>query len=311
MTNKDYYKILGVSENASSAEIKKAYRELAKKYHPDAHPNDKKAEERFKEISEAHGVLGDSKKRKQYDQMRKMGVFNGGRDYSNINFEDLSSMFGNARARGHSKGGFSFDNFGFGDIFSQIFSGGGGTAGRGFSNAPAKGRDISAEITVPFEMALNGGKQIVTLSQGGKLKKLSVKIPAGIDDGKKIKLKGQGEPGIYGGPAGDILLTIKTGKHPLFERKGLDIHSTISINMVQAALGSKVRVQTFNKGTVELKIPAGTQNDKLFKLKGLGADVGGKKGDHYVKVKVVIPSHLSAKAKELLKQFANEMKLEH
>ncbi|NIA29531.1 MAG: DnaJ domain-containing protein [Actinobacteria bacterium] len=309
MTNKDYYKILGVSENASSADIKKAYRELAKKYHPDTHPNDKKAEERFKEISEAHGVLGDSKKRKQYDQMRKMGVFKGGRDYSNINFEDLSSMFGNARARGHSKGGFSFDSFG--DIFSQIFSGGRDAAGHGFSNVPAKGRDISAEITIPFEVALNGGKQIVTLSQGGKLKKLSVKIPAGIDDGKKIKLKGQGEPGIYGGPAGDILLTIKTGKHPLFERKGLDIHSTISINMVQAALGSQVRVQTFNKGTVELKIPAGTQNDKLFKLKGLGANVSDKKGDHYVKIRVAIPNHLSAKAKELLKKFADEMKLDY
>ena len=304
---KDYYKILGVSENASSAEIKKAYRELAKKYHPDTHPNDKKAEERFKEISEAHGVLGNSKKRKQYEQMRKMGVFGGGRDYSNVNFEDLSSMFGNARARTHSKGGFSFDSFG--DIFSQMFSG--GAAGHGFSNAQAKGRDIRAEITVPFEVALNGGKQIVMPSQGGKLKKLSVKIPAGIDDGKKIKLKRQGEPSIYGGPAGDILLTIKTAKHPLFERKGLDIHSSISINIVQAALGSKVRVQTFNKGTVELKIPAGTQNDKLFKLKGLGANVGDKKGDHFIKVQVVILNHLSAKAKELLKQFADEMKLEY
>ena len=311
MENKDYYKILGVSENATIDEIKKAYRELAKKYHPDRHKGDKKAEERFKEISEAHAVLSDPKKRQQYDQMRKFGAqFGGGSGSYDFNFEDLSSMF-SGRGRSRSKGGFSFESFGFGDLFSQIFGGGSQTSARGFSQTPIRGSDIMAEIMVPFDVAARGGEQVVTINRGGRTQKLSVKIPPASDEGKKIRLRGQGEPGVAGGPPGDLLLTIHVAKHPIFERKGLDIYSTVGINFAQAALGSKVRVQTFDKGTVELKIPAGTQNGKLLKLKGLGLSARGKTGDHYVKIQVMVPEYLSSRAKELLKEFAKEAGMDY
>ncbi len=370
MSKNDYYEILGVGENASTDQIKKAYRNLAKKYHPDANPNDKTAEERFKQISEASAVLSDPKKRAQYDRMRKLGAFDqrGFSGSGGVNFDDLSSIFGSFQGRRGSKGEFSAEGFGFDDLFSQFF--GSSDVGARSKRSPAKGKDLHAEVYVPFDIAMNGGKQTVTVqrrekcsncngtgAESGKLHvctncsgtgsvsvglgafavkrtcpqclgkgktakaacnicrgegsitkahKLSVTIPAGVEDGKKIRLKGQGEPALDGGVAGDLILTIREEKHPMFERKGADIHSNVTINFAQAVLGSKVRIATIEGGQVELKIPAGTPNDKIFKLKGLGAKVNNVSGDHYVKVNIEIPTNLSESGKAILKKFADE-----
>ncbi len=301
MANKDYYNILGVSETASDQEIKKAYRELAKKYHPDKHKGDAKAEERFKEISEAYGVLNNPQKRAQYDQMRKYGAFggdfSGGGGYQNVNFEDLSSMFGGG-ARGKRGAGFG----GIGDIFSDLFGGGGG-----YSARSQKGGDVTADLTIAFDVAISGGKQTIRVNS----KRLVVNIPAGVEDGKKIRLTGQGQPGHAGGPPGDLIVTIHVAPHPVFSRKGADIYSTININMVQAALGDKVRVLTYNKGSVDIKIPPGTQSGKKLKLKGMGVHINNQQGDHYVEIHVTIPESLSLKARDYLKKFAAEANLSY
>ncbi len=286
--NKNYYEILGVPENASESDIKKAYRKLAKENHPDTHKGDTNAENRFKEISEAYAVLKNAEKRKKYDAMRRFGGGSG--NYQNMDFEDLGSMF-HGGFTGRRTAGFG----GLGDIFGDIFGGGVGSSPRA-----QKGQDISAELTIPFDLAIKGGKHLINVNG----QRLSVKIPKGAEENKKIRLRGQGKPGMLGGAAGDLIVTLHIAPHPVFKRMGADLYSTVSVNMVQAALGSKVRVQTYGKGLVDLKIPPGTQNGKLFKLSGLGISVDARQGDHYVEVKVNIPEHLNAKAKDALKKFA-------
>ncbi len=286
--NKDYYKILGVTEQAGADDIKKAYRQLAKKHHPDAHPNDKKAEERFKEISEAYSVLSDDKKRAQYDQMRKLGASG----FSGFDFRQ--------RGRGGARTTYSFDDVNLNDIFSQFFSANSGMSG--FSDA-AEDLDLYAEITIPFETALQGGKQIVAL-QGERQKKISVTIPAGIEDGKKIRLSGQGRSSAYSRKNGDLFITVHVQPHPFFRRQGLDVYRTVPINLAQALLGSVVQAITPYGHKVEIKIPAGTQNEKLFKLKGLGVKTEQSVGDFYLIVHVDIPTDLSETAKETIKKFA-------
>lgn len=292
--NKDYYKILGLDEKAGAEEIKKAYRILAKKHHPDAHPNDKKAEERFKEISEAYSVLSDEKKRAQYDQMRRLGAT----DFSGFDFR--------SRTGAGSRSSYSFDDFNFSDIFSQFFN---QSHGSGFSAMPEE-LDLQAEITVPFETALRGGKQMVTL-QGEVGKKIAVTIPAGIEDGKRIRLSGQGRVSSGGRQRGDLFITIHIQPHPRFRRQGLDVYSTAVINVVQASLGSSILATTVYGQTVEIKIPAGTENDRLFKLKGLGVKTAQATGDFYVSVRVEIPAVTSETAKQTLQKFADQMGLDY
>ncbi len=328
MNDKDFYKILGVSENASEAEIKKAYKELAKKYHPDKNPNNKKNEERFKEISEAYSVLGNTEKRKKYDQLRKLGAGAFGRGgfegFSGFDFQDMGSTFGKRR----TTRGTSFE--GFGDLFNQIFS----NSGRSESDFRASrqpGRDIKASLTIPFDLAINGGKHVLSINQreickrcGGrgnlcyecsgtghvlKVKKISVTIPAGTENGKIIRLSGQGEPSVSGGSPGNLLLTINVEEHPVFERKGLDLYCKTTVNIVQATLGTKIRVKTFHGNTVELKIPAGTNSGKQFKLKGLGVTAKGKTGDQFVEIQIVTPKSISKKSKEYLEAFARSEKI--
>lgn len=296
MAHNDFYNILGVSENASESEIKRAYRELAKKYHPDKHKGDAKAEARFKEISEAYATLSDAKKRAQYDQMRRFGGGNFSGNYQNVNFEDLGDIFSGG-FRGHRTAG-----GGFGDLFSEFFGG-----SQGFSQRPQKGQDISAELTVPFDVAVRGGKQMVNING----QKLNVNIPPGTETGKKIRLRGQGRPGMASGSAGDLIITITVAPHPQFTRKGADMYSTISINMVQAALGSKASVNTYDKGAVNLKIPAGTQNGKLFKLRSMGVNVNGVQGDHFVEVKVVVPEQLNNASRKALEDFAQKAGIDY
>ncbi|MBN2411991.1 DnaJ domain-containing protein [candidate division KSB1 bacterium] len=328
MNDKDFYKILGVSGNASDAEIKKAYKDLAKKYHPDKNPNNKKNEERFKEISEAYGVLGNAEKRKKYDQLRRLGsgAFGKGgfEGFSGFDFQDLGSTFG----KRSTNRGTSFD--GLGDLFNQIFSGSGRSAS-GFRASRQPGNDIKASLTIPFDLAINGGKQVLTVNVkeickrcGGrghlcyecngtgyvlKVKKISVTIPAGTADGKIIRLSGQGEPSASGGAPGNLLLTIHVEKHPVFERKGLDLYCKTTVNIVQATLGTKIRVKTFNGNTVELKIPAGTNSGKQFKLKSLGVTAKGKTGDQFVEIQIETPKSISKKSKEYLEAFARSEKL--
>ncbi|MBN1479734.1 J domain-containing protein [candidate division KSB1 bacterium] len=285
---KNYYDILGVSEDASEGDIKKAYRDLAKKYHPDKHKGDKAAETRFKEISEAYATLNDPKKRAQYDQMRRFGGGYGG-THQNFSFEDLGNIFGGSFRGRRSAGG------GFGDLFSEFFGG-----SSGFTSHPRKGQDISAELTIPFDMAISGGKQVMVVNGH----KLNVNIPVGAEDGKKIRLRGQGHHGMDGGASGDLIITIHVTPHPYFKRKGADIYSTAAVNIVQASLGARIAVQTYDKGLVSLKIPAGTQNGKLFKLKGMGVYINGHQGDHFVEIQVNVPDHLDAKSRKALEQFA-------
>jgi len=361
MSEKDYYKTLGVSSDASQEEIRKAYRRLAKKYHPDRNRGSKAAEQRFKEITEAHQVLSDPKKRKQYDRLREAGMQGGFEG-----FEDIFAGFGQAGKKGG--GGFGYEDMGsgFGDLFSRMF---GGDASGGTAYATAqRGRDIRTSVTVPFDLSVSGGKIQVTVPRQQTCKRcggtgaapgtqahicpqcggsgrvqsglggfsvsrpcpqcfgrgrilrnvcsvcrgsgiseassrIEVKIPKGIENGQKLRLAGMGQPGTGAAPAGDLILEVHVGKHPRFERKGKDIYSRAKIDMVQAALGTEVDVPAL-KGTITVKVPAGTQPGQKLRLKGHGIrGDDGKAGDHYVEVVVTIPRKLSERQKELLKEF--------
>ena len=381
----DYYNTLGVAESASPDEIKKSYRKLAKKYHPDANPNDKQAEQKFKEISEAYGVLSDPQKKQQYDMMRKYGAGFGGRPgggqagagMGGFSFEDIFSQFGGGgRAGRRGNQGASFDGFGsFADIFSSLFGDQGASFG-GFSggqsqNVPRQGSDVLTDIEIPFEQAAKGGTQTIRLnieqtcdqchgsgvtpgsksttcpdckglgrinfSQGafsvsrpcprclgrgqivgnpcrkcsgkGKVfgpKSVKVNIPEGTESGKKIRLKGLGQPGINGGAPGDLYLKINVMGHGYFWREGKDIYCRVPINLRQAVLGGKIQVPTLAGKKVELRIPAGTSSGQKFRLKGLGLAVNGEKGNQYVEIKIETPRNLNSKQKELFVKFANE-----
>jgi len=327
--SKDYYKILGVSENATEDEIRKAYRRLAKEYHPDSRPGDKAAEERFKEIAEAYEVLSDPQKRAQYDQMRKFGSFAGGPGFEFGDF-DLGDLGGIKFEWGSPGGGFSFRGFGdlsgdIQDILERFFGRGSGPwsgrrsgrsqAGSSFRRTysrvePERGSDIQAELEVPFEVAVNGGKQTFTLNLNGVRRTLAVTIPPGIDDGEKIRLRGQGAPGPAGAPPGDLILTIRVAKHPFFEKKGADVYCEVPINVVQAILGTKIKVRTIAGQKVLLTIPPGTQSGQLFRLKGLGAPAKSGRGDQYVRIRVEIPKHITERQRQLLEEFAKEGNLD-
>lgn len=341
MPNKDYYEILGVSESASDSEIKRAYRDLAKKYHPDTNAGDKNAETRFKDISEAYSVLSNPQKRQQYDQMRRLGAFSGGNGF-NFNGSDFGGFrnaqggFNQTFSGGDSSSIFEefFGSGGFGNIFGSMFEQG-GQGGRRAHRAQ-KGQDVEVEVEIPFDLAVSGGNHTFSLRKSevcsacngsgkrqgytcpdcigsgriDKTKKYTVKISPGVDSGTKMRLKGQGNSGVAGGAPGDLMITIRVGKHPRFRREGLDVHSDITVNMIQATLGTSIKVQTISGKTVELKIPAGTQPGRSFRLRGMGIQGNSGKGDHIVHVQISVPAKLSRKSRELLINFAREAKLE-
>lgn len=359
MSKRDYYEILGVDKNADEQTIKKAYRKMAMKYHPDRNPDDKEAEQKFKEANEAYEVLSNKEKRAMYDQ------------------------FGHAGVNGNGQGGFGgaggFSGFGgFEDIFGDIFDmfGGGFSSGRR-NNRPQKGPDIKLQVDLLFEEAAFGVNKDIEVSKheeckkcngtgakpgsnkktcnkcGGsgevrytqrtplgsfvnvrtcdachgegtiiekpcdecngkgnvrKKKKISVKIPGGVDNGSVITLRGEGEPGIKGGPPGDLYIVIRMLPHKIFKRDNYDIICEIPITFVQAALGDEIVVPTLDE-RVKYKIPEGTQSGTIFRLKGKGVPIlnGNGRGDQYVKVIVEIPKKLNEDQKELLKKFAEEM----
>ena len=354
---RDYYEVLGVDKNADDATIKKAYRQLAKKYHPDMNPGDKEAEQKFKEASEAYAVLSDPDKRRQYDQ------------FGHAAFE------GGAGGGAGGFGGFDFNGADMGDIFGDIFGDlFGGGRGRRANNGPMQGANLRTQVRVTFEEAVFGcekeieltlkdecgschgtgakpgtspvtcpkcgGKgQVVYTQQSmfgmvqnvrpcpdcngtGKMmkekcpdcygtgyiaskKKISVSIPAGIDSGQSIRLRGKGEPGVNGGPRGDLLVEVIVARHPIFQRQDMNIYSTAPISFATAALGGTVRIKTVD-GEVEYDVKAGTQTDTRVRLKGKGVPSLRNKstrGDHYVTLVVQVPTDLSKDAKEALRTY--------
>lgn len=277
MAEKDYYELLGVKKTAAEEEIKKAYRSLAKKYHPDKNKGNKEAENKFKEISEAYAVLSDKEKREQYDRLgREAFHFGGGGGAGGNPFGgfDFAEFANRARAGAGGRGG-RRSSGGFTDIFSDLFGGG------GFEQGPARGQDLEAEITIPFRDAVLGTTLDLQVANGSRIK---VKVPEGVRDGQRIRLRGKGGSSATGGPAGDLNVLVHVTPHPLFERKDNDIHIDLPITIGEAIQGAEVEVPTIH-GPVRAKIPAGTQGGQTFRLSGKGV----KSGDHYYRVQIRVP----------------------
>lgn len=377
---KDFYRILGVPEKADGDEIKKAYRKLAKKYHPDANQGDETAAERFKEVGEAYSVLSDPQKRKQYDQMRKLGSFGFG------------PRPGGGRPPGGPGGdpGFSFDDFqgGFGnisDLFSSLFDLGkrgpdgtpsSGSVGQKARSPRRKGENVEYVVEIPFLTAAKGGKISVDVAitedcatcggdgakpgtsvkrceeckgtgnisfgQGGfavkrpcpacfgrgklpetpcsscsgrgavrQQRKISLNVRPGVETGTKVRLSGQGERGRAGGPPGDLIITYKVKPHRFFKRDGLDVHVSVPINIVQATLGSKIKVRTISGKRVVLTIPEGTQSGTRFRIRKQGIEKGDRIGDQFVEVVVSVPDKLSDEDRKAMEEFAEASGLKH
>ncbi|MGZ3332424.1 MAG: molecular chaperone DnaJ [Gemmatimonadaceae bacterium] len=367
---KDFYSVLGVGSGASQDEIKKAYRKLAKKYHPDANASDPKAAERFKEISEANNVLGDPAKRKQYDEMRRLGAFDGGFG----GFGGGSSRGAGARGAGGGGQTINFQDFdigglgGLGDLFSSMF-GGGDTRENARQRGPEKGQTVEATLDIPFRTAARGGKVpielevseecptchgtgaapgaslricpecngrgVISFGQGGFAvnrtcpvclgrgqvptepcptchgsgdvrvkRKVLINVPAGVDTGSKIRLKGQGGKGPQGGPAGDLIITFNVLADKFYKRDGLDVIATVPLNIAQATLGTKISVKTLDGKKVAIKIPPGTPSGKRLRVRGQGIQKGEKKGDLIVEVSIQVPEKLSEEQERMMKEFA-------
>ncbi len=368
--SKDFYAVLGVGSSASQDEIKKAYRKLAKKYHPDANASDAKAGERFKEISEANNVLSDPAKRKQYDEMRRLGAFDGG------GFGGFGGGARSARGAG-ARGGTQNINFqefdigglgGLGDLFSSMF-GGGETRQTSRARGPEKGQTVEAALDIPFRTAARGGRVpielevseecstchgsgaapgaqlkicpecdgrgVISFGQGGFAvnrpcpvclgkgqvptepcptcrasgevrvrRKVLVNVPAGVDTGSKIRLKGQGGKGTSDGPPGDLVITFNVLPDKFYRRDGLDVIATVPLNIAQATLGTKISVRTLDGKKVAIKIPPGTPSGKRFRVRGQGIQKGDKKGDLIVEVSIEVPEKLSEDQERMMKEFA-------
>ncbi|MBM4300217.1 MAG: J domain-containing protein [Deltaproteobacteria bacterium] len=306
MAENDYYQILGVSRNATADEIKKAYRKLAMKHHPDKAKGDKKpAEEKFKQISEAYAVLSNPEKKKEYDEFGSQ-VFRQKFSQEDI-FRgfDFSDIF---------NGGVS-DNF-----FSRIFGGGGGGRGRTrtFRHGgpevhyepvqPPKGQDLQVEVPITLHEIAFGTDKLVSFSHHGQVEKISVKIPPGSLPGKKLRLTGKGSPGHMGGPPGDLYVKLKELEHPVFKREGNDLLVDRKVKLSEATLGTKVTVPTLDGKTMSLKVPPGTQSHTKMRLKNYGLPTanGKSRGDQLVRIIVETPANLTKKQKALLEELAKE-----
>ncbi|MFH1480929.1 MAG: DnaJ C-terminal domain-containing protein [Pseudomonadota bacterium] len=302
MAGKDYYKILGVSKSASPGEIKKAYRKLAMKYHPDQNKGDKTAEERFKEINEAYAVLSNPEKRKQYDMFGAEGFQQRFSQEDIFRDFDFSTIF---KEFGFSTGGRGQN------IFGQFFGGPSfRTSHGGFGREPqgVKGQDLTYELPITLEEAFSPTEKIISFRGGAGQEKISIKIPSGITTGKRLRVPGRGHPGHYGGPKGDLYVQIKVLDHLLFKREGDDLTLTQTIKISEAVLGTELEVPTIDKKVLRLKIPPGTQNNAKFRLKGYGIPhLGGSgRGDAYVRVSIEVPTKLTKKQKELIKKLAEQ-----
>ncbi|QEO14643.1 DnaJ domain-containing protein [Agromyces intestinalis] len=305
--DKDFYQVLGVSKDASDADIKKAYRKLARKYHPDQNPGDAAAEAKFKEISEANSVLSDPEERKEYDAIRAMGSgarFTAPGGQGAGGFEDV---FGGMFGQGGGGQRFTFQQGAGGeydDLLGGLFGGGrfGQSTGgyRGFGG-PTPGRDVTATTTLDFITATRGDQVTLQTAEG---KPVTVNIPAGVADGQKIRLRGKGHPSPDGGANGDMILTVNVRKHPVFERDGLNLRVTVPVTFEEAALGATIQVPTLGGDPVKLKVAPGTPSGRVLRVKGRGVATKKGTGDLLAVVQVAVPSHLSKEAEERLREFA-------
>jgi len=298
----DYYKILGVNKNATQDDIKKAYRKLARKHHPDLNPGDKEAEKKFKELNEANEVLSNPDNRAKYDKY--------GENWKHGEEYEKAQQQRQYQQQNYSGGGFSGADFGegedFSDFFQSMFGGAGGGFGkssRGSSSGKFKGQDVHAELNLNLKDAAQTHPQ--TFEINGK--KVRITIPAGVYDGQQIKLKGHGSPGFNGGPNGDLYITFNIPVHPDFERIGNDLKTKVSIDLYTAILGGDVKVNTLD-GSVNLKVKPETQNGTTVRLKGKGFPMykkEGQSGDLFVTYEVKLPTDLTDKQKELFEQLKN------
>ena len=309
---KDYYKILGVEKSASQDEIGKTFKKLARKYHPDLNPNDAKAEDKFKEINEAYEVLKDPEKRKMYDQLGPN--WQHGQNFQPPpGFENVRFDFGG--------GGGGFEGGGFSDFFETLFGGGfggrsggprggAGGFGGGYSSRPRRGGDSEAELLLTLEEAFRGGSKTISLREqqpgmSPRTKELQVNIPAGVRNGSRIRLAGQGNPGMQGGPAGDLYLKVHIRHHHLYSLDGVDIIHDLALAPWEAALGAKVRVPTLD-GQVDMTIPPGMDSGKKLRIKGRGLGSGAKKGDQFVRIVIKTPDSLTEEEKTLWQSLAEK-----
>ncbi|MBO9682555.1 MAG: J domain-containing protein [Flavisolibacter sp.] len=289
----DYYKILGLDKNASTEDVKKAYRKLARKYHPDVNPNNKEAHKKFQEINEANEVLSDPEKRKKYDQY--------GKDWKHA--EEFEKAKHQQRQRQYSGEGAEFfegDEGDFSDFFESLFGGMGARSGR--SKTKFKGHDYEAELHLSLREAYNTHQRTLTLNE----KNIRITIPAGVENGQRIRLKGYGAPGANGGPNGDLYITFVIEDDPQFKRLDNDLYTNAEIDLYTAVLGGEATIETLS-GKIKLKVPAGTQNDAKARIKGKGFPVykkDGEFGDLYITYKVKIPTNLSEKEKELFAELS-------
>lgn len=287
--SKDFYATLGVPKDASEADIKKAYRKLARDLHPDRNPGDAAAEQRFKEVGEAYNVLSDPKDRQQYDAVRAMGSggarFQAGGPGGGAGFEDVfGGMFNGGQTRGQ----------GFEDILGGLFG--------GFNRGPQKGNDVAAATEVSFRQAAEGAT--VSLSLDGQ--KISTRLPAGVTDGQKIRIRGKGRPGQGGGPAGDLILTVHVAKHPVFTVDGKNLRMNLPVSFDEAVFGATVEVPTLAGDRVKVKVAPGTSSGTTLRVKGKGLVTKNGTGDLLVRVDVHVPSKLNKQAREALQAFALE-----
>lgn len=297
MEYKDYYKILGVDKKASQAEIKKAYRALAKKYHPDKNKGNAEAEDKFKDISEAYEVLGDEEKRKQYDQL--------GANWRQ--FQQGGGQYYGGQPGGGFQGSYSAGDFGdmfgggsgFSDFFEQFFGGGAGGFGAGqrTGGGARKGQDYQADMEISLQEAYTGTSRLINVNN----QQLRIKTKPGVADGQALRIKGKGAPGAI---PGDLYINVRVQPDPRFERHGDDLHTQLQLDVYTAVLGGEAEVNTMS-GLLKLKIPEGTQNNKTLRLRSKGMPVYGQTdqyGDLYVKIEVSLPTNLSAKERELFAQ---------
>jgi len=290
--DKDFYKILGVSKDVPEAELKKVYRKLARQYHPDSNAGDVKAETKFKEISEAYSVLSDPKQRKEYDAVRAMG--------------------GGARFRAPGPGSQGAGAGGFEDVFSNLFGGGfgggssfpggfGGFGGGGGFSGPTPGADILAEVTIDF---IDGVQGVTRKINSVGAEPITFKVPAGVNDRQKIKLRGKGQFSLNGGPNGDLIITVRVKPHPVFTRDGNNIRVTVPVTFAEATLGATIQVPTLGDSPVKLKVTAGTPSGRVLRVKGRGVVTDKFQGDLLATIEVEVPTQLSGNSTELLKKFA-------
>lgn len=299
---RDYYEVLGIGKQADEKEIKRAYRKLAKRYHPDTNPGDKEAEQKFKEVTEAYNVLSDKEKKKLYDQ------------FGFAAFDEASNArtdAGGGYQEFHFEGG-NMDDM-FGDIFGDMFHGGFGSWKGYRQQASYKGEDLHADITVGFDEAAFGCEKMIHMQAAdgtGGVQSLSVHIPAGIDDGKSVRLRGKGHPGFGGGENGDLLLKVHIAPKAGYERKGMDVYTTAEIPFTTAVFGGEASFPTLY-GNVVCKVPAGTQSGQKIRLRGKGiVSMKDPKvhGDQYVTIQIQVPTTLTAEQRQKLHEFEASMK---